>query len=887
MIRNWCRAGLVLASLCLLLSTIQCGSTSTQPVMISITSPTTVQTVAINGTLPLTAALVNASYSAVTWRVNGFKGGNLAYGYITGTGLSVTYTAPASVPSPSTFSITVTSDQDSSRSASLAVTISGTVGISIATPSNPQSLSVSSNLSFTAAETGTSNTSITWTVNGITNGNATFGTIAGSGLSVTYIAPATVPSPATFKVTATSGADPTKSAFVNVTITPGVGITMTTPIGPQTVSTNSILGFTASVVGTGNTAVTWTVNGIANGNSTYGMITGSGSTVTYTAPATVPSPATFNVTATSVADTSKSVSIAVTIATGVEIAITTPSAATASVPAQGSLALTAAVTGTTNTAVTWTVNAITNGNATFGTISGTGLSVTFEAPNAIPSPATFNITATSQADPTQSASVSVTITAAVALACGSGNESILSGQYAFQLKGFDHNGFRGVVGSITVDGSGHITAGELDMNSTGATAATHSTISASPASSYSVGLDNRGCATIVTASSGTFKTRFDLGVISLNTATEGQIMEFDPANSSAFAATGQIFKQNPADFLVLEGGAYVHLLTGWDAKTGGRIACGGIHTSSGGNISNSEQTCNDVGTMIQTGPIVGSTGTYSGMDANGRFTQATTSSNTVAYFVTQNAATGVPAVLNLTTDTNPVMAGEATFQTMNTYSQSSLVGDYSIYANGVNNSSSGKIFLAFATSDGSSKLTFNSYQENDGGVWAATTAPVYTYSVDYLGGVHLTNSGAKAAGNLYLTGGPLAVYVGADAGGFAGYAAAQTGSGSFANSSILGTFFGGGTEIVNQSATAEADLVMLSGTGAVSETTDDSSTSGQATDQLGTTTISIAPNGTFTSSANPAQIIGIGISPNFFVVASNAGSAYPAILFFTLNAPPI
>ena len=36
--------------------------------------------------------------------------------------------------------------------------------------------------------------------------------------------------------------------------------------------------------GTSNTAVTWTVDGVAGGNATVGTITGSGDTVTYTAP---------------------------------------------------------------------------------------------------------------------------------------------------------------------------------------------------------------------------------------------------------------------------------------------------------------------------------------------------------------------------------------------------------------------------------------------------------------------------------------------------------------------------------------------------------------------------------------------------------------------------
>ena len=761
------------------------------------------------------------------------------------------------------------------------------VAIAITAPTTAQTVAVNGTLALTAAVTNTSNKDVSWTVNGVTNGNATYGTITGSGLSVVYHAPAAVPSTATFNITVTSAADTSKSASISVTISPGVGISITAPSTPQTLSVSSTLNFTADVTGTSDTSVNWTVNGVANGNATFGTITGTGLSVTYTAPPTVPTPATFNVTATSGADTSKSASVSVTVTPGIGITITTPATLAVNVPAQSSLGLTASVLGTANTAVTWAVNGLTNGNPTLGTIIGTGLSVTFDAPTAIPSPATYNITVTSQADPTKSASLSVTITAAVPLACGSGNESILTGQYAFLLKGFDHNGFRGVVGSITADGLGHITAGEVDINSTGAATETQSTITASPTSFYSVGPDNRGCATIVTTSGTTLKTRFDLRALSLNSATQGQIMEFDTANSGAFVSTGRIFQQNPSNFIVLEGGAYVHLFTGWDSVKPGRIVCGGIHTNSGGNISATEETCNDGGTVATTGPTLGSTGSYTGMDSNGRFTETVNSATFVSYFVTQNTRPSVPAVLSLSTDTNPVMAGESTFQTQNTYSQSSLVGDYVIYASGVKSSTSGKIFLAAATSDGANKLTLNSYDENDGGVWKPTTSPVYTYSVDFLGGVSFTTPGPVNAGQLYLTGGPFAVYVGADSGGFAGAAVLQPGSGSFTNATLQGTYFGGSAEVVNQAALAELDIEGLNGAGGVLIATDGSSTGNQTAAQLSAQTIAIAPRGAFASTDLPTQAIGIAVSPNFFVGTSNTTAAYPNVLWLTLDVPPI
>jgi len=68
--------------------------------------------------------------------------------------------------------------------------------------------------------------------------------------------------------------------------------------------------FAATVGGTMNPAVSWTVNGLAGGNSALGTIDMTG---LYTAPAAVPSPATVTVAAIAQADTTKSDSASVTI----------------------------------------------------------------------------------------------------------------------------------------------------------------------------------------------------------------------------------------------------------------------------------------------------------------------------------------------------------------------------------------------------------------------------------------------------------------------------------------------------------------------------------------------------------------------------------------------
>jgi uncharacterized repeat protein (TIGR03803 family) len=70
---------------------------------------------------------------------------------------------------------------------------------------------------FTATVLGPSNHAVTWSVNGVSGGNSTVGTISAAGL---YTAPTTVPNPATVTVTATSQAFPSVSGSASVTIGP-------------------------------------------------------------------------------------------------------------------------------------------------------------------------------------------------------------------------------------------------------------------------------------------------------------------------------------------------------------------------------------------------------------------------------------------------------------------------------------------------------------------------------------------------------------------------------------------------------------------------------------------------------------------------------------------
>lgn len=167
---------------------------------------------------------------------------------------------------------------------------------------------------FMDTVTGTTNTAVTWQVNGVAGGNATVGTITTAGL---YTAPSTIPNPATVTVTAVAAANAADSGSASVTVALQVAVAVTP--NPVSVAIFTTLQFTATVNGVASTAVTWQVNGVTGGSQATGFISSSG---LFVAPGGVPTASNgtggvtttpVTVTAVSTANTSSSGSATVTI----------------------------------------------------------------------------------------------------------------------------------------------------------------------------------------------------------------------------------------------------------------------------------------------------------------------------------------------------------------------------------------------------------------------------------------------------------------------------------------------------------------------------------------------------------------------------------------------
>src|SRR5712692_6558076 len=153
-------------------------------------------------------------------------------------------------------------------------------------------------------------------------------------------------------VTATSVADPTKSAMSSVTITPVVTAVAVSPLTPS-IATNATQQFAAMVTGTGNLGVTWQVNGTTGGNiNTVGSISPSGF---YTAPSftVVTMAAMFTITAVSVQNPGVSGSTTITVTPPPITVSVSPDPVT--VTASQMQQFTVVVTNAANPAVTWSV----------------------------------------------------------------------------------------------------------------------------------------------------------------------------------------------------------------------------------------------------------------------------------------------------------------------------------------------------------------------------------------------------------------------------------------------------------------------------------------------------------------------------------------------------
>lgn len=302
------------------------------------------------------------------------------------------------------------------------------------TPKNATVL-VSERARFTVVVKGTRNQEVRWTL------NPALGNIAPDGV---YAAPPLAEPGQTVVITATSVADPSRSATARIVLRPNPQIQISP--ATATLGVSQRIQFAASVTGATNGAVHWSIS------PQLGTIAPDG---TYTAPASIPSANTVTVTATSEADPSKSTTATISLQPTLPSTVLSVQVS----PYHPSLTMSeqmlfrARVNGSTNQRVTWSASAgsITQGGA-------------YTAPSSIEAGTTATIMARSVADPSKVGRAVVDLQSVVTLRIGPSSVTLPPSQRQQQFTAFvtgtSNDGVRWSATAGTITPSGLFTAPE-------------------------------------------------------------------------------------------------------------------------------------------------------------------------------------------------------------------------------------------------------------------------------------------------------------------------------------------------------------------------------------------------------------------------------------------
>jgi DNA-binding beta-propeller fold protein YncE len=234
-----------------------CGGNST-PVGVTVTPLT--PDVPLGGTLQFQATVTGTPTTSVTWQLclvpsptnaqptvcspatTGQTQMPSGFGVIT-TGQTNTpqggfYTAPATLPPTNDFLVVATSTVNTKIFGETVVHLDSTIRVAI-TPSTA-TIAPGDSFTFTANVTSTTNTAVTWEVNGNAGGDVTDGFIVpggGNGNTAVYTAPIQNP-PATVTITAVSAVDPLESGTATVSVI-GSGAPTLTSAQPNIVGEGS------------------------------------------------------------------------------------------------------------------------------------------------------------------------------------------------------------------------------------------------------------------------------------------------------------------------------------------------------------------------------------------------------------------------------------------------------------------------------------------------------------------------------------------------------------------------------------------------------------------------------------------------------------------------
>ncbi len=509
---------------------------------------------------------------------------------------------------------------------------------------------------------------------------------------------------------------------------------------------------------------------------------------------------------------------------------------------------------------TWTISAGTlpaglSISSSLGTIKGTPTT---------PGATNVTVQVADSASNTSTQAISITINPARDASL----KASLNGRYAFMVTGFDSFGFPVMeAGSFVADGSGNITGGTIDTNTTFSTSGATNT--AITGGSYAVGADYRGKFTITTAANSfTFVTA--LGSVNSGIATTGYLTEFD---NTGYALSGRMDLQSSSAFSTASiSGGYAFGLSGLQA--------GANPTTQVRSGAVGELQLDGTGTVNTTSEIVTSAGSNTFSPLSGSYTvDATTGRGTMSYTTaaivhaqTSNLIIYVISaskVYMMISDnvgvgsTSDLLSGVMTAQTVasGSFTDSTLNGTSVLALQGQAGTSPNygtEVLLGTVSFDGTSTATLSADLDNAGTNSAATGTPSYAVAAN--GRLTIMTTSPIYA---YLTGAGTGYAMDLSPAINFGTLELQTGT-PYTAATISGAYAGGQINPASYTGNISTLQLTSNGAGAFTTFTADSNAQGNLTPDTATTgvTYTIAASGRVTLATG-----GTGAQPVVYIVS--------------------
>jgi hypothetical protein len=512
---------------------------------------------------------------------------------------------------------------------------------------------------------------------------------------------------------------------------------------------------------------------------------------------------------------------------------------------------------------------------------------------------TFTVQVTDSASNTATTS-SLSITINSADPCASivgGSEALLTGHYAFVLKGFDNGLGTGestpepalVGGVLTFNGinnNGLITAGTMDMNLNSGVQ-TNLTVTAG---SYKVGSDHRACMALTT-SAGTQHYRASLGNISGGVASTGHMIDFDTAGP--FTA-GTLRKQSASIPTTLSGNFAFGVSSAQNTAScqnacGGNFGAAGVFSlSSNGSFTEIVDFNNNgfadgsstAGTGWPASPISITGGAYN-IFSNGRgplaFTPPGGSLVNVEIYVVSSSE-----MLTMDVDpqtSNTIFAGEALLQSGTPFSANPLSGAYIGYQSGLGSTAGDSRTTVLLINPSGTGIS-GTQLRNDSGTFQSKSLTGITYSVAGSGRMTVSGGGGSTGPIFYLVNANQAFILNSDNTVESGFFQSQT------SISASGTYAFGTVDPQDSGVNNNSGVAGFSSPN-INVTEDDNSNGSQQADQMqsftystNSTGLGLIPSGCSISvTPTTCQVVFYVISPTKAVImdTGTTGSSNPKI----------